>query len=665
MGLVAFWMHLETWIQIWCITLFVLFIGAVSAMVWQLIAVRRRGHRTATAFEAHGITSDEERRTGRSLAAVEQLRETAARAMNGHPYLLDRLEQAVELYDSPDGRSGYFLTKPAADVVTADDAWEGYGAAFFRAVPGVLTSIGLLGTFVALLLGLNGLTMTAAGTVEGLPNLIQNLSGKFLTSICALGLSVVFLVVDLLVAQPQLRALRRRIVRSIAKALPLLTETRILLDIQRQSVKQATALGHISADVVEKFSSAFREDLAPLFAQGISSSMANQLQVEMGPTLVELRDTMRSLTATVERLEQSKQESVVGEIHGLVDSLERALRDTLGQMGQQFQQALTGSTKEEFGVLAEIIKGSADVVGQMGTNLTLVQSTLQSVVEETRKATTDQMDAGAEQTRRLNTLVEGLMVRLNDTANQNYEQLTGTLTRVVSNLSERVTALSEDLVKTVGTATERSQQAATQTLTQATEWTSQTREQINDILTALREKADRFDRAGDTLLEAQNILQTTLTQNREALQALGGAASEVKAYTTGLAGIQRQIEEGQKAQAQVATLSREVVAKLADAAERHDEFLNQYRQTFQQYRDVFDGMDSRIAAVLETILDRLQQYNRGVEQNFRAMVDSANNVMPRMAGVLKASAEEIKEHLDELSDVLDKGTARIAAVRTA
>src|SRR5207237_215971 len=129
------------------------------------------------------------------------------------------------------------------------------------------------------------------------------------------------------------------LVRAVGRTLPLLTEARILLDIQRQSIKQSTALGHISADVVDKFAHVFREDLAPLFAAGISSSMANQLHAEMGPTLEDLRGAMQALTATVERLEQTKQESVVGELRGLVDSLESTLRDTLGDMGRQFQQA--------------------------------------------------------------------------------------------------------------------------------------------------------------------------------------------------------------------------------------------------------------------------------------------------------------------------------------
>ena len=502
-----------------------------------------------------------------------------------------------------------------------------------------------------------------AGTVTGLDALISNLSGKFLTSIVALGLSVIFLVVELMWVQPWLRRERQRLVGTLSMVLPYLSPSRLLLDLQRQSVKQSSALGHISADVVDKFANVFREDLAPLFAAGISSSMASQLQTEMGPTFVELRGTMQELTATVRRLEETKQESVVGELHGLLGSLEQSLRDTLGDMGRQFQTALTGSTKDEFGALADVIKGSASVVEQMNANFTVLQSTLQAVVDEARSTTSAQMRAGSEQTERLNTLVEGLMVRLNDTASQNYQQLTGTLTTVVSDLSTRVTSLSEDLVKTVGSATAHSQQAAAETMKQAGDWSAETSKQLNEVLATIQRQSADFEKAGTTLLAAQSTLQGTLEQNNRALGAMHQAAGEVKAYTEGLAGIRKQIADGQQEQTRLATMSRESVAKLTEAAAKQEQFLAQYETTLRQHQAAFATVDTQVAQVLDTILQRLQAYNRTVEQNFRAIVESANNVMPRMANVIKSSTDELKEHLDELNDVLGKGAERLAAAR--
>ena len=656
---------LETWVQLWCVGLIGLFAVLLIAMLVQFRTVRKSIDVAAKQLAGAAPDSRDERRYGRSLASYERIQALGQNLADAHKAWWSILEDSVEKYDSPDGRQGYFVTRPVADVVSTEEVMRGYNWSAYHAVPGILTSLGLLGTFVAILLGLSGLTMDPSGTVAGLDNLIANLSGKFLTSILALGLSVLFLVVELMICQPRLRAARARLVAVLGDVLPFLSPSRLLLDLQRQSVKQSTALGHISADIVDKFSEVFKADLAPVFAHGISNSMASQLQTEMGPTLTELTSTMRELKDTVARLEATKQESVVGELRGLTDSLERSLKETLGDMGRQFQAALTGSTKDEFGQLANIINTSAGVVEQMNSNFTLLQGTLQQVVEEARSTTSAQMAAGAEQTQRLNSLVEGLMVRLNDTANQNYEQLTGTLTHVVTELSDRVTQLSEELVSTVSSATEKSQNAATETMQQAGEWSASTSKQLADLLANMDTKSAQFDRAGQTLLAAQATLQATLDRNNTALEALGRAAGEVKAYTTGLAGIQRQIDDGQKAQVQLATISQQSVAKLAEAAGRHEQFLQQYEATFQRYRGAFQGLDAQVGQILETILERLQQYNRSVETNFRLIVESANNVMPRMAGVLKSSTDELKEHLDELNDVLEKGATRIAEARGA
>jgi hypothetical protein len=642
---------------------------AVVVMVVQWASVRRAIRHAVNAVGVSKTSRPEERRFGRPLRAVDELRtriDKLQRPGEPRPLWWARVNDAVEKYESPDGTEGYFVTQPVDELVGIDDLTHGYSWSVYHAMPGILTSLGLLGTFIAILLGLSGLQMNStSGTVVGLDNLISNLSGKFLTSIIALALSVLFLMVELMLIQPRLRKERLRFLHALNEALPYLSASRVMLDVQRESVKQSRALSNISSDVVDKFANVFIGDLAPALASGLSSSMANQLQSEMGPTLDQLSATMKDLGASVQRLEQSKQDSMVGELRGLLSSLEVSLRETLQQMAERFQEALTGSTQDQFGSLAETIKGSASVVQDMNTNFTLLQSTLQAVVEEARSTTSAQMHAGAEQTERLNALVEGLMVRLNDTASQNYQQLTGTLTAVVSDLSDRVTKLSEDLAQTVGTATAQSQQVAADTMKKAGDWSASTSQQLADLIGLLERKSVDFDHAGQTLLAAQATLKATLDQNNQALDAMGRAASEVKAYTEGLVGIRTQLVEGQKEQARLATISRESVLKLTETAAKQEQFLAQYDASLKQYEHAVKSVDGQVGAILSTMLDRLQQYNRSVEQNFRSIVESANDVMPRMANVLKASTDELKEHLDELNSALEQGATRIANARAA
>jgi archaellum component FlaC len=381
----------------------------------------------------------------------------------------------------------------------------------------------------------------------------------------------------------------------------------------------------------------------------------------LGPTLSDLRTTMLSLTDTVARLEAGKQESVVGQIKGLTDALERTMKESLVQMGKEFREALSGSTQDEFGQLADVVKGSASMLSDMNAGFVAMQAALQTIVAEARSSTSTQMEAGLEQTRRLNGLVEGLMTRLGETAAQNSQQVASVLTQVVTDLSGRVEALSSELMERVGSMTAESQRVSSETLAQAGVWSSQTSEQINHLLATLQSKAIDFEKAGQVLELAQSTLNATLTQNQRALESLGVAATQVRTYTEGLAGLQVTIGKGQEAQTQMAIVAGNSVAKLVDAAGRHEHFLEQYKETFEQYRGVFSGLDAELASVLNTIVERLQGYNRTVEENFRSMADSANRLMPQMAGAIKTATEDLGEQIEELSDVLEKGTKGIAA----
>lgn len=652
--------HVATWTLYYAAGLAGLSLWALLMMLVQTIqGVRELSEVDALLQELPSATTSE-RTQGRSLEIVEKLRLKCSALPPASANWWAALDESIERYESPDQRVGYFILTPARELVSQDELVDRYyTGSRWQVVPSLLTSLGLLGTFVALLFGLSSLSVDAAtSVVTGVGELIVNLSGKFVTSVAALLLSVVLMFFDSFVCQRLLASSARRVLSTIEALLPHLSPSRILLDVQRQAVKQNVHLSNISADVVDKFATVFKADLGPLLASGMSASMAGELKTELVPVLQRVSDVMQELATTVARLEANKQESVVGELRGLVSALEESIRNSLAEMGRQFQASLSASTKDEFGALADVVKGSAGVLGQMTTSFASMEATLRAIVEEARSSTSAQMQASVEQTTRLNMLVEGLMERLNSAASQNFEQMGAVLTGVVSELTNKVTHLSEDLVNAVKTSAGDSQAAAKTTMEQAGAWSTKTNAQLETLLKTLQTKSVDFEKAGETLLRAQQVLQATLQQNNDALRALGVAAGGVKTYTEGLAGLQAKIAEQSTAQTQVVMLSRESVAKLTEAAQKHGEFLEQYRAVFSQYKGVFDGLDGQLAKTLTTIVERLNDYNRAVEKNFREIVTSANGVIPNMAASLKNATEELREQLEELTDTLEQANGK-------
>jgi hypothetical protein len=155
------------------------------------------------------------------------------------------------------------------------------------------------------------------------------------------------------------------------------------------------------------------------------------------------------------------------------------------------------------------------------------------------------------------------------------------------------------------------------------------------------------------------MLEHTLSQNHQALQALGQAAGQVRAYSEGLAGQQRKVEEGHQLQMRLATLTEQSVSKLVDASRQQEVMLGQYRSTFEKYQGVFQGLDQELDRTLSTILTKMDQYNRNAERNFEALLKTANQYFPDIASTLKDANGDLREQLEELTDTLATGVAKL------
>jgi hypothetical protein len=657
--MLAFLRGLDLWVQIYCAVIFVLFSIFIALAWWSARNVRSSAE-SLRALLHKAKMPVAERRTGRPLELVERIRTDAAKLPNAPASWWGRLDAALSPYGAGESRArGWFLTAPAGEILDEDVViHRHYDGGFYGSVPGLLTSLGLLGTFIAILVGLRGL-QPEGDIIRGVPGLVGSLSGKFTTSVVALGLSAFFTLIESLAFQARMRRARERLLGAVHDSLPALSTSQVLLDVYSENAKQSRSLANISSDVVDRFAAVFRNDLAPQFAAGLSAGVATELTQGLGPAIGSMIETMKQVGEAVQRLESTKQESVVGEIKGLTTSLEQSLRTALAEMGERFREALTGSAHNELDGVSRMLNDSASVLGQMNSSFSAMQTSLTQLIEESRRTTSNQMTAGAQHAEQLSQLVEGLLVRLNESAASNASHVNNVLTQVVSDLSERVTKLSSELTSQVAAATAQTQEAAAESLRVAGDWSARSDRRLIEVLTALEAKVADFDKASLALVQAQRVLESTLGQSTAGLRAMQEAAGEVRAYSTSLAGLQAKITDAQNAHTRVATTTQTSIEQLKEMSERHDGLLARYDTTFVHAERVFQGLDERLRRVLETILEKVQQYNVGVERNFNAIVTHVNTTMPQMGEVLAGAAVELREQVEELTEVLETGVARI------
>jgi hypothetical protein len=278
---------------------------------------------------------------------------------------------------SSSGEDQYWATESAAAAFTEGVVFDrGLNRSFYTAVPGVVTGVGLLFTFLAILVALMEVKVVKDGRVEGLPLLIHGLSGKFVSSIAALASATIFTILEKLLL-PRLTTARLRLIEAIDTLIPRLSAVRVLADMQRDIAEQSTAFRSFNADLSLKLKQSFSES--------------------MGPTTERMVAAIEELNRLLRAAEAQKQETITESLEGLLHNLERSITESLQGMGERFTESLAGSTMNEFGKVTESLGGTARLLENMNVQSQMTQSALKELVNLAKSSTVEQMALGKSQ----------------------------------------------------------------------------------------------------------------------------------------------------------------------------------------------------------------------------------------------------------------------------
>jgi hypothetical protein len=88
-------------------------------------------------------------------------------------------------------------------------------------------------------------------------------------------------------------------------------------------------------------------------------------------------------------------------------------------MGSDFHSALTGAASQEFGNVQGTLEATRQMLSGMNSQFSAMQAAFSTIIEKAEQSTSDQMKTGREQTEALTALMNGLMVRMQESADQN------------------------------------------------------------------------------------------------------------------------------------------------------------------------------------------------------------------------------------------------------
>jgi hypothetical protein len=286
--------------------------------------------------------------------------------------------------------------------------------AFYVSFPSLVTGMGLLFTFMAILVALFDVKINPdTKKFEGIPGLIGGLSGKFVSSVAALIAATLFIIYEKFIFY-RLTKIRTRLVNAIDGLFPRLTQTQILSDIHTNISEQTNAFRLFNTDLSLKLKQSFSESL--------------------GPTLEHMISTVDELNQTLRKQEEQKQDSMVAQLESLLKNLEHSIVSSLEKMGTSFTDSLSNAAVNEFEKIAGSLNSTSDLLSSMNGQFLTTQAVLDDLIKLAKTSTAEQIAIGQSQVEALTNVLRDLMVQLKETTGSSVTEMSATLTAVTHNL---------------------------------------------------------------------------------------------------------------------------------------------------------------------------------------------------------------------------------------
>ena len=457
---------------------------------------------------------------------------------------------------------------------------------FFAAVPGIVTGMGLLCTFAAILVALLDVRLVA-GQFQGLDTLISALSGKFLSSIAALLAATCFLAAERSLSY-HLSTSLHHLVTTLDSLVPRLSPSTILLAMQRDMAEQKADIQHFNAH------------FATRLQQGIRDGV--------GSTLERMVTTLQDMTHHLHTSETHQQEAIASSLSGLVENFERSLEG----MNAQFL-----ATQQSFGELMTIAK----------------------------HATTEQMALGKTQVEDVTAALQGFMGQMHEATGLSMDQMAAALTTVVHDLSTKVAELGQQMTQIVVNSAGEATGAARAVIDKADGWSARSAAQLMQLLEQQQGQVTRSQDVQTAFDATLGQFKEALTQHATVTAHLRQVAAAAASITKTINATGATVERTSSMAALQAERFADTVRRQEDIQNRVAQSMQQYQQVFSQATQA----SGELLIQMERHLHRYTTLTaQGFESAIQSAETHLSQAARRLGDTMNGLDERLREFMEGL-----------------
>ncbi|MGD0661970.1 MAG: hypothetical protein ABSD38_28255 [Syntrophorhabdales bacterium] len=516
-----------------------------------------------------------------------------------------RISSFVVVRADKNGEDRFWITEEIGDFLNETSMVDSQS---YKTAPTVISGVGLLATFLAILVALLDVRLTN-NKVQGLDLLLQGLSGKFLSSVVAIGCATILIHAEKGVFR-KARAGVTSLAATLTNLIPKLVPVQVLSDIHREVAEQASAFRIFDADFSLKLKRGLSENIEP--AAGRVVSAVNDLGRYLKEADTEKRESMSSQIA----------------------ALRRDLGQPLEKIAEQLNDSLAGSGQGQSGRISESMSETAMVLQQISSQLLLNQNAFNDLINSTRTAAVDDIAGRQAHIDQLTGAVNRLVVRLQEKTGESTALTERAMAAIIEETSERSADKLKEALDEAGSLNSRRGQQLAELLDKHGAELSRVEDLrllLDDTLNGFVKATERFGQVTEglqKLTSQMNISVACLNQIAKSVGQSQGAATRILASASG----------------QIESLEKFILCQR--------EVWDGIHTSMGQYEQVFERVEGHAKDLLAQVAQHLGGYSKTTQNHFVQLTSAADNLISQATGRLSVSIDELSEQLDVLHGVV-------------
>lgn len=549
------------------------------------------------------------------------------------------------------GEERIYNTRQAREFFSEEElVEESMHPAFFRSVPGVLTSLGLLGTFIAILLGLAVIHIpegAGTGQITGIGQFVNALSGKFLSSVFALALAIVFTLMESRILHRAYQTYRK-FCQSFDAVFPRRTAEEVLMAMNRELQGQRAAFEHFNTDLSNRFRDGIAEGLGPILqnvADGLESFSGERdsnIEALLSRFTTEFRNSMTQSAGTeftqiATTLEQASE--LMGHANEQTETTRASFEALVGAMEQSraAQEELSG---KQATTMNEILERMASTISEVSTNSqSAVDSTIREIMERASLESREQ--AGA---------LRETLEQYSESINQKVGALCSRVEDAASKMASAGASGSRDLEESIRKVTERLEQTTSSFVEQSGRSSERIVGELSMVLEEHRSNVGSFSGAREALERTLVVWNKSTEEMRLAVTPLRDASSQLETAASSLKGVAAEVREAQQRVGEMLGRAKAELERLASMEATSQRVLGEYER-------VFETLQSGLAGTLTTITEKMETLQAVSARGLTSQLQEFDNHLGTATQKLGAAIDELGEVLEGAAETIANSAA--------